>query len=180
MQPTAPEPAGMAAAVAVAADVGKRRAPDRLHRPAAFHRGRVKEQEVVFGSGTLRAEDAEQPLDGLHQAGPALVVGVLGGKAGEEMAQLPLGGPKKAPVRGQAHKDLGDGQGDDLSVGRLPFRILLGFWQKIIGCATNDGAEGVQVGVHRGLRADGVAITVDFGPSASHPFCSVMFVASII
>ena len=29
-------------------------------------------------------------------------------------------------------------------------------WQEIIGCAINGGAEGVEVGVHRGLRADGV------------------------
>ena len=63
-------------------------------------------------------------------------------------------------------------------VSRRAFALAL--WQKIIGCAINDGAEGVEVGVHRGLQADGVSDTVDFGPSASNPFCTVMFVASII
>ncbi len=81
---------------------------------------------------------------------------------------------------GKAHRDLGDGESDDLGVGRLSFRILLGFWQKIIGCAISNGSESVEVGVHRGLRAHGVLDTVAFGPSASTPFFRVMFVASII
>jgi hypothetical protein len=32
--------------------------------------------------------------------------------------------------------------------------------------------------VHRGLQADGVSDTADFGPSAANPFCTVTFVAS--
>ena len=48
------------------------------------------------------------------------------------------------------------------------------------GCAINDGAEGVEVGVHRRLLVDGVLVTADFGLCAPNPFCSDMFVASII
>ena len=40
------------------------------------------------------------------------------------------------------------------------------FWQKVVGCAINHGAVSVEVGVHRGLRADGVLGTVGFGLSA--------------
>jgi hypothetical protein len=180
VQSAAPEPAGVAAAVAIPADISQGRAPHGLHRTGALHWGRVKEQEVVFSPGTLRTEDAEQPLDGLGKTGAALVISVLGGKAGEEMAELAFSSPKKTPVRRDAHEHLGDGQGDDLGIGGLPSSVSASLWQKIIGRAINDGAEGVQVGVHRGLQADGVSSTVDFGPSASLPFCSVMFVASII
>ena len=47
-------------------------------------------------------------------------------------------------------------------------RLALGLasGKKVVGCAINDGAESVEVGVHRGLRADGVLGTVGFGLSA--------------
>ncbi len=41
-------------------------------------------------------------------------------------------------------------------------------------------AEGVEVGVHRGLSADGVFGTVDFDPSASNPGSTAISVESII
>jgi hypothetical protein len=180
MQPTSPEVAGMAAGIAVPAYIGQSRAADRLHRTGAFHRGRVKQQEVIIGPWALGAEDAEQPLDSISEPGPALVVGVLRGKRGKEMPELAAGRPKKAPIRGDAYEDLGHGQGDDLGVGRPPAGVLPSVWQKIIGCAINDGAEGVEVGVHRGLLADGDGGTVRFGPSVSYPLLTDMFVASII
>jgi hypothetical protein len=40
--------------------------------------------------------------------------------------------------------------------------------------------ESVEVGVHRGLQADGVSDTADFGLSASNPFLAAIFVESII
>jgi hypothetical protein len=43
-------------------------------------------------------------------------------------------------------------------------------------CNINDRAEGVEVGVHRGLRVDSENDTVGFGPSASNPFCTGSFV----
>jgi hypothetical protein len=96
------------------------------------------------------------------------------------MPDLPTGGPKEAAVRGQAHEDLSNSEGDDLGIGGLAPGVRFRLWQKLIGCAINDGAEGVQVGVHRGLQADGENDTVGFGPSASNPFFGVTFVASII
>jgi hypothetical protein len=97
------------------------------------------------------AEDAEEPLDSLHQASPALVISVLAGKKREEMPDLSMGRAQEAPVGGDAHEDLGHGQGDDLSIGDPTTGISPSLWQKIIRRAINDGAEGVQVGVHRGL-----------------------------
>ncbi len=82
---------------------------------------------------------------------------------------------RAAPIRRDPHEDLGDGQGDDLGVGLTPTGVRSPLWQKIIGCAINDGAEGVQVGLYRGLRADGVLDTVGLAPLpriASSPPCS--------
>jgi hypothetical protein len=61
-----------------------------------------------------------------------------------------------------------------------PASILAFLQQKTIGCPINNGAEDVEAGVHRGLLVDSVLVTADFGPSASNPFRSDMFVASII
>jgi len=180
MQPASPEIAGVAAGVAVPADLCKSRAADGLHRTGAFDRGGVKKEKVVMCPRALRAEDTEEPLDGLGETRPALVIGVLSRKNGKQMPDLPTGRPKKASVRGDAHEHLGHGQRDDLRVGGLTPGVSPPLWQKIIGCAINDGAEGVQVGAHRGLQADDVHNTVGFGPSASNPFFSAMFVASII
>jgi hypothetical protein len=180
VEPAAPEEAGVAAGPAIPTDLRKGRAPDRLQGATTLNRGGVKQKKIIIYPRALRAEDAEQPFDSLPEAGATLVVGMLGGKAGKQMRELALGGPKKAPVRRDSHEDLGDGQGYDLGVGRAPTGVWSPLWQKVIGRAINDGAEGVQVGVHRGLRADGVLDTVGFGPSASNPFFGAMFVASII
>ena len=53
-------------------------------------------------------------------------------------------------------------------------------WQKVVGCAINDRAESVEVGVHRGLRADGVLGTVGFGLSALLSLHRLNLVESII
>ena len=44
----------------------------------------------------------------------------------------------------------------------------------------NRDAEGVEVGVHRGLSVDGTRDTVDFDPSASNPGSTAMSVESLI
>jgi hypothetical protein len=170
----------MAAGVAVAADLGQSGAPDGLERPSAFDRGGIKEKKIVSGSRAPRTEDAEEPLDGLREPSSALVVGMLSGKTGKQVADLPAGRTKEAPIGWKAHEGLGNCEGDDLGIGGAPASDSPSLWQKIIGCAINNGAEGVQVGVHRGLQADDVLNTVGFGPSASKPFFGAMFVASII
>jgi hypothetical protein len=96
------------------------------------------------------------------------------------MPDLPASSPQEASVGGDAHKHLSHGEGDDLGVRGFPPGVCPPLWQKIIGCAINDGAESVEVGVHRGLQADGVSDTADFGLSASNPFLAVISVASII
>jgi len=170
----------MTAGIAVTGDLRKSRAPGGLDRTAALDGGGVKEKKIVIGAGTLRAEDPEQPLDGCGKTHPAFMKRVLSRKIREEMPDLPAGGPKEAAVRWDTHEDLGHGEGNDLGITGLAPGVSLPLWQKIIGCAINDSAEGVEVGVHRGLRADGVLDTADFDPSASKPFFSAMFVASTI
>ena len=59
-------------------------------------------------------------------------------------------------------------------------RALPGLWQKIVGCAINDGAEGVEVGVHRGLRVDDVHEHRRLRPLCLVPFLALNFVESII
>jgi hypothetical protein len=170
----------MTAGVSISGDLRKSRAARGLHRTAALDGGRVKEQQVVICAGTLRTEDPEEPLDGCRKTHPAFMKGVLSREIGEEMPDLPAGGPKEAAVRGDAHEHLSHSEGDDLGIAGLPSCVSLPLWQKIIGCAINERAEGVQVGVHRGLQADDVLDTVGFGPSVSNPFIGAMFVASII
>ncbi len=65
-------------------------------------------------------------------------------------------------------------------IGDQPARIGWAVGQKIISRAINRGAEGVEVGVHRGLSADGVFVTVDFDPSASNPGSTAISVESLI
>ena len=83
-------------------------------------------------------------------------------------------------VGGDAHDRLGHAEGDHLGVGDPAAGVTPGLWQKVVGCAINHGAESVEVGVHRGLRADGVFGTVGFGLSASHSLDRFNLVESII
>jgi hypothetical protein len=78
------------------------------------------------------------------------------------------------------HDRLGDAQGDNLRVGDLTTRICRGARQEIVGCAINDRAESVEVGVHRGLLVDGVLDTADFGLSVQIPATTAIAVESII
>lgn len=107
MKATTPKPAGMAAGISISGDIGQSRAPRRLHRAAAFDRSRVKQQKVVFCPRALGAEDAKEPFDGFHEADSPFVIGVLSREFREEMPDLSTSSPQEAPVRGDAHKDLG-------------------------------------------------------------------------
>jgi hypothetical protein len=125
-------------------------------------------------------EDAGQPVDALPERSPALEVGRLARQPGEQVRQPLAGDGQEAPVRGDAHDDLGHGQRDDLGVGDLSPRVGSPAGQEIVGGDINRGAEGVEVGVHRGLRVDGAIATADFGPSARGPFSTARSVESII
>ena len=80
----------------------------------------------------------------------------------------------------EPHDRLCHAQRDELGVGDLTTRICRGARQEIVGCAINDRAESVEVGVHRGLLVDGVLDTADFGLSAQNPFATAIAVESII
>jgi hypothetical protein len=111
---------------------------------------------------------------------PALEVAGLSGRPREQVAQAPAGDGQEAPVRGDAHRHLGDRQGDHLGIVELAAGVGGPAGQEIVRGDINRGAEGVEVGVHRGLRVDGAIATADFGPSARGPFSTARSVASII
>ncbi len=90
------------------------------------------------------------------------------------------GDGEKAPVRGDAHDHLGDREGNHRGVIELAPGIGRPGGQEIVGGDINRGAEGVGVGVHRGLRVDGACDTADFGPPARGPSSTARSVESII
>ena len=96
------------------------------------------------------------------------------------MPQPQRGHGEETPVGWDPHRHLGHGQGDHLGVSDLTARVGARLGQKVVGGDINRGAEGVEVGVHRGLRVDGAIATVDFGPSARSPFTTARSVESII
>jgi hypothetical protein len=159
----------MGGAVAVVGGVGQSRAAGRLERAGALHRGRVDQQQVVVEAGGPGGEDAHQPLDRLAQTGSPLVEARLRGQLGEEMAKAPAGDGEEPTVRRDAHDRLGDTERGDLGVGDPAAGVPGPGGQEIVRRAINDGAESVEVGVHRGLSVDGCFSTVDFGLSASNP-----------
>ena len=73
---------------------------------------------------------------------------------------------QEAAVGGDGHDHLRHAKGDQLGVADATPGVAACLWQKVVGCAIDDRAESVEVGVHRGLRADGVFGTVGFGLSA--------------
>jgi hypothetical protein len=180
VQPHAPEVAGVAGAIPVVTEVGKSRTQRRLPAPCALDRRGVDEQEVVSETGALLAEYNQEPVKNGSQTTPTFEVAGLIRDVGKEMGKRALRPSKEPPVGWLPHDGLGHREGDALSIGRLAAGVSLPLWQKIIGRAINKSAEGVEVGVHRGLQADGENDTVDFGSSASNSFCMAMFVASVI
>jgi len=120
-------------------------------------------------AGRLGREDADEPLDRLAQAGPALVEAGLLRQLWEEVAQPMAGNREEAAVGGDPHDRLGDAERRHLGVGDPPPGVAGLLGQEIVRRAINGGAESVEVGVHRGLSVDGCFSTVDFGLSASNP-----------
>ena len=108
------------------------------------------------------------------------MVAGLAGQYGKQVTKPLAGGLEKPPVTGDAHDRLSDRERDDLGVGELTASVPAGLWQEIVSRAINSDAEGVEVGVHRGLLVDGVLDTADFGPSAPKPSRTTKPVESII
>src|SRR3954451_10779294 len=100
VQAHAPEPAGMAARVAVAAGVGELRATGRLDGAAALDGGGVEQQQAVLAGRAAGREDADQPLDRVAKPGAPLVQRALAGQQREQVAQLAARGAQEAPVGG--------------------------------------------------------------------------------
>ena len=157
----------MGGAVAVVGGVAERRAPCRLDRAGALQWRGVDEQHVVVEAWGGGGEYADEPLDRLGEAGSALVETGLLGQLGKEMTQSLAGDRQETAVGGDAHDRLGDAERRDLRVGDSPPPGISGLLRQEIVCrAINDGAESVEVGVHRGLSVDGCFSTADFGLSA--------------
>ena len=96
------------------------------------------------------------------------------------MAEAPARRGQEAAVARDAHDRLGRAEGDHLGVGEPAPGVPPCLWQEIVGCAINDRAESVEVGVHRGLQADGDLGTVGFGLSALLSLGRANLVESII
>src|SRR5215204_541773 len=180
MQSKAPKEARVRGAAPVVGDISQCRAPCCLNRAGALDRSRVDEQEVVIEAGALAGKDADEPLDRLGQAGSSLVEAGLLGQLGKEVVQALSGDCQEAAIGGDPHDRLGDAKGCDLGVGDPAAGISRFLGQEIVRRAINDGAESVEVGVHRGLSVDGCFSTVDFGLSASNPLITAVAVESTI
>src|SRR6478736_3630064 len=180
VQAKAPEESGMRGTPAIIGRIGKGRAACRLDRAGALDGSGVDEQHLVVGARGLGSKDADEPLDRLGQASSSLVEAGLLGQLGKEIAKVLSGDCQEAAIRGDTHDRLGDAEGRDLGVGDSAAGIsgLLG--QEIVCRAINDGAESVEVGVHRGLSVDGCFSTADFGLSASNPLLTARAVESTI
>jgi hypothetical protein len=77
---------------------------------------------------------------------------------------------------GEAEEALQDALPDSGNgVGAVAFEC-----EEVVAGPVNDGAESVEVGVHRGLQVDGALDAADFGLSAHHPSNTAQAVESII
>lgn len=180
MQAKAPEEARMGSTVAIVGGIGESRAACRLDRTGALERGGIDEQHIVVEARGLGGKDADEPLDRLGKASPSLVEAGLLGQLGEEVAKVLASDRQKAAIGGDTHDRLGDAEGRDLGVGDSAAGISRLLGQEIVRRAINDGAESVEVGVHRGLSVDGCFSTADFGLSAWNPSITAFAVESTI
>ena len=170
----------MAAAVAIAREVGERRALGGLARATALDGRRVEQHDVVASTRALAREDPQQPLDRLRQPAAALVEARLGGQRGEQMAEALLGHGQKAPVARNAHDRLGDAERDHLGVRDAAAGVACGSGQEIVRRAINGGAESVEVGVHVASWSTVPLDTADFGLSALCPSITALSVESTV
>ncbi|HEU4707198.1 MAG TPA: hypothetical protein VFS64_08430 [Solirubrobacterales bacterium] len=102
------------------------------------------------------------------------------GQLREEIAKVLSGDCQEAAIGGDAHDRLGDAESRNLSIGDPATCVSWLRGQEIVCRAINDGAESVEVGVHRGLSVDGCFSTADFGLSASNPSITAFAVESTI
>ncbi len=120
-----------------------------------------------------------EPLDRIGQTALALPVGGLAGQVREQVDEVSSRDRQEPAAGGDTHDRLGDAEGDDLGVADLASSVASRTWQEIVGCTLDDRAESVEVGVHRGLRTDGVLGTVGFGLSTLLSLDSLDLVESI-
>lgn len=88
----------MRAAVAVAASVGELRATHRLDRATALDGRRVEQHKIVEVARTLLGEAADEPLDRVREAAPALVEAGLLRQLRDEVAHKVRGERKEMAI----------------------------------------------------------------------------------
>src|SRR5579871_3436890 len=180
MQAKAPEEPGMTGAPAVVGSVAQLRAVGGFTAAGTLDRRRVDEQQIILEPWALAREDSQQPLDRVRQAPAALVVPRLRGQLRKQVRESLPGNLEEAPIARDPHDRLRNAERDDLRV-RDPSPGVPGpLGQEIVRRAINDGAESVEVGVHRGLQVDGALDTADFGLSATNPSNTANTVESTI
>jgi hypothetical protein len=180
VQSQTPEPAGVALAVAIAADVGEVGAAARLNGAATLDRSRVEQEQIVVSAGALSRHDSTQPLDRVAQPLPPLVKSVLARQPRKQVPQLPLRGPQEPPIRRNPHQHLRDAQGDDLRVGQPPTTVPRPGRKQVVRRAIDANTEQVEVGAHRGPPMVDVALATPTSTRSRWSLAATKPVASII
>jgi hypothetical protein len=116
--------------------------PDRA---TALHRGRVEQHDGIGVTGALGGEDAEEPLDRLGKATPALVEDGLERQPREEDSEAAFGDRQELAIGGDAHPRLGDAEGDYLGVGHPSTGVLRSFGQEVTTGRTTRWTESAAV-----------------------------------
>ncbi len=175
VQPQPPEIAGVRCAVPVLRPPGQVGAARGLPGPPAFHRSGVDHPHVIGPQGGVSGQRADQPVQRGRQPAQPLVISRLLRKVGEQVPQVGCREPQPPGLGGETQQRLHHCQGHHLGVrdprsdpdSRAPRHLSRLDLQQIIGPDVECGREGVQVGVHEGLRFDVGSATSILG--ALHP-----------
>src|ERR1017187_7380588 len=179
VQAKAPEVAGVAGAVPVFGPSGQVRVPGGLAGAAALDRGGIHHPYVVGPYGGIGGQCPDAVPD--HRCGgaqPLAVTGLLG-QVREQVPQVRAGVPQPPGLGGEPRQGLQDRQGDQLSIAQFQAGADLGpprpelrrFLQHVVRPDVQCGSEGVQVGVHEGLRVRRWVSNADPGHLLCSPRC---------
>jgi hypothetical protein len=167
-----PVEAGVGSRVAEAAPGGELGAVDGLHALPAGQRRRVDEAKLVVEAGEL-ASDRAPERDQLRRELPAaLVVARLARQLREQMPESPTSNREEAAVARLTEQHLRHHRAEQLIVGD-PLGPTAP-WPRVgrkerAGSAIECDYEGVEVGAHAGLQADGAFATPTFDTLVSGP-----------
>jgi hypothetical protein len=175
-EPHPPVEAGVGGAVAKGAPGRQLGVIDGADALPAGQRRRVDEAELVVEAGQLGSDRPPERDQLRRQLPAALVVARLARQPGEQTAEPPLGSCEEAAVARLAEQHLRDHQADQLVIADLLWptapRPRISRKQRTSSAIDCD-QEGVEVGAHVGLQADGVFATPTFDTLALAPYTAI-------